>query len=308
MGILRRRGRSAGDADLPLSPLQVRRLHQLVEATLARAGIVVRPVGDELVAEGGGVYPLRDLAAECATEPTARWPGLVERHVEDVLAPGPSSLAELPDHTLLSAGVLRLVPTDSLPEGWDPDAPRVTEDLTSVVTLDLGDEALTPSASALTERAPHVPWREQARDNLRARARGMDLSHDRVAPVDDPEAGFDLLVGESGLVASTSLVLDEVLERVEEEDRGRGVLVGVPYRHQVVLRVVDGPGAARSIGPMADYLGATHAAAPGPLSPLVHWVHHDDWLPVTRAGDDGGAAEHRLAEALDPEVAQALDI
>jgi hypothetical protein len=40
----------------------------------------------------------------------------------------------------------------------------------------------------------------------------------------------------------------------------------------------------------------------------VHWVHHDDWLPVTRAGDDGGAAERRLAEALDPEVAQALDI
>lgn len=308
MGILRRRGRSAGDADLPLTPLQVRRLHQLVEAAMARAGIRVRPVGDELVAEGGGVYPLRDLAAECATEPTAQWPLLVERHVEDVLAPGPASLDELPDHTLLSAAALRLVPADAVPDGWDPDAPQVTEDLTSVVTLDLGDEALTPSAAALADRAPHVPWRRQAHDNLRTRAREMDLQHDRVAPVDDPEGGFDVVVGESGLVASTSLVLDEVLERVEEEDRGRGVLVGVPYRHQVVLRVVDGPGAARSIGHMADYVSATHAAAPGPLSPLVHWVHHEDWLPVTRAGDDGGTVERRLADALDPEVAAALDI
>jgi len=275
---------------------------------MSRVGIEVRAVGDELVAEGGGVYPLRDLAAECATEPTARWPQLVERHVEDVLAPGPASLDELPDHTLLSSAALQLVPADSLPEGWDPDAPRVTDDLTSVVTLDLGEEALTPSAAALAERAPHVPWRQQAHDNLRTRAREMDLHHEQVAPVDDPDGGFDLVVGESGLVASTSLVLDEVLERVEEEDHGRGVLVGVPYRHQVVLRVVDGPGAARSIGHMADYLGATHAAAPGPLSPLVHWVHHDDWLPVTRAGDDGEAAERRLGEALDPEVAEALDI
>lgn len=308
MGILRRRDRSAGDADLPLSPLQVRRLHQLVVSALSRAGISVRPVGDELVAEGGGVFPLRDLAAEVATEPTAQWPLLVDRHVEDVLAPGPTSLHELPDHTLLSSCALRLLPSSALPEGWDPDAPRLTDELTSVVTLDLGEAALTPSAAALAERAPHVPWRQQAHDNLRRRAREMDLQHDRVAPPDDPEGGFDLVVGESGLVASTSLVLDEVLERVEEEDRGRGVLVGVPYRHQVVLRVVDGPGASRSIPHMADYVGSTHAAAPGPLSPVVHWVHEESWLPVTRPGDDGAAVERRLAEALDPEVAEALDI
>lgn len=308
MGILRRRGRSAGDTALPLSPLQVRRLHQLVVAALARAGVRVRPVGDELVAEGGRVFPLRDLASECATEPSVAWPGLVDRHVEEVLAPGPASLDELPDHTLLSAAALQLVPTDSLPEGWDPEAPALTDDLTSVVTLDLGGEALTPRAAALAERAPHVPWRPRAEANLRERAREMELEHEHVEPVDDPDAGFEVVVGESGLVASTSLVLGDVLDRVGEADGGHGVLVGVPFRHQLVLRVVEGRGVDRSLASMADYVSATHAVAPGPISPLVHWVHHDEWLPVTHAGDDGEAVERRLAEALDPEVAAALEI
>ena len=307
MGMFRRRDESAGDADLPLSPLQVRRLHQLVVAALARVGIEVRPVGEDLVTEGGEVFPLRDLAAECATEPTDRWPRLVERYLEDLLTPG-TSLDELPDHTLLSAAALRLVPRAGLPDGWDPQAPAITEELTSVVTLDLGDEALTPSAQALADRAPHVPWRRQAHDNLRRRVREMELHHDHVAPADDPEAGFELVVGESGLVASTALVLDEVLERIEEEERGRGVLVGVPYRHQLVLRVVDGPAAGRSIAHMADYVASTHAAAPGPVSGLVHWVNEGAWVPVTRAGDDGEARGRGLPDALDPEVAAALDI
>ena len=307
MGTLGRRDGAADDADLPLSPLQVRRLHQLVVAALARAGLPVHPVGDDLVTDGGAVFPLRDLAAECATEPTGEWPDVVRRHVEGLLAPTPT-LDELPDHTLLSAAALQLVPADTLPEGWDPDAPAVTDDLTSVVTLDLGDEALTPSAAALAERAPHVPWRSRAEENLRERAREMDLHHEHVEPVDDPDAGFEVVVGESGLVASTSLVLDEVLERVEEEDTGRGVLVGVPFRHQVVLRVADGPGLGRSIASMADYVSATYAVAPGPISPLVHWVHHDQWLPVTQLGDDGDAVPPGLAGTLDPEVAEVLDI
>lgn len=308
MGMSGRRGGSRADADLPLSPLQVRRLHQLVASALARAGIQVRPVGEELVAEGGAVFPLRDLAAECATEPTGQWPQLVERHVQDVLTPGPASLDDLPDHTLLEAAALQLVPTDSLPDGWDPEAPALTDDLTSVVTLDLGDEALTPRAEALAERAPHVPWRDRAEANLRDKAREMPLQHERVEPVDDPDAGFEVVLGESGLVASTSLVLDDVLERVEEEDAGRGVLVGVPFRHQLVLRVVDGPGLARSLASMADYVSTTHALAPGPISPLVHWVHHDEWLPVTRAGDEAETGGRGLPDALDPEVAAALEI
>lgn len=308
MGLFARRGGSPGDTDLPLSPLQVRRLHQLVAAALAGAGIRVRTVGDELVAEGGAAFPLRDLAAECAAQPTGQWPQLVDRHVEDVLTPGPASLDELPDRTLLEAAALQLVPTDSLPEGWDPEAPALTDDLTSVVTLDLGGEAVTPRAEALAERAPHVPWRDRAEANLRDKAREMPLQHERVEPVDDPEAGFEVVLGESGLVASTSLVLDDVLDRVEEEDAGRGVLVGVPFRHQLVLRVVDGPGLGRSLASMADYVSTTHALAPGPISPLVHWVHHDEWLPVTRAGDDGEDAQRGPVDALDPEVAAALEI
>jgi hypothetical protein len=186
--------------------------------------------------------------------------------------------------------VLRLLPAACLPPGWDPIAPRLTAELTSVVGIDLGTEALTPSADALARRAPHLPWRERGLDNLRVRAAELPLHHER-----GPD--FDVVLGESGMTASLALVLDDLLVRTGRRDRGRGVLVGVPYRHQVVLRVVDGHVGSTTLGRMADYLRSTHAVAPGPVSPLVHWVSDGTWRSVTRAGD-----------RLDPEVAEALGI
>ena len=275
--------------DLPLSAFQARRLHQLVTEAFDERGVHVSDVGDRVVDERGRGLQLRDLASECAAEPVGRWPDLVRRHVQVAVAPGPT-LEQLTEHTLAESCVLRLVPTATLPPGWDPAAPLLTPDLTTVMGIDLGTEALTPSADALARRAPDLPWRERALDNLRVRAAELPLHH---------EAGpdFDVVLGESGLTASLALVLDDLLARTGRRDQGRGVLVGVPYRHQVVLRVVDGPVSGRALARMGDYLRSTHAVAPGPVSPLVHWVSDGTWRPVTRAGD-----------RLDPEVAEALGI
>lgn len=289
MGMFRRRTPSTPEPALPLSAFQARRLHQLVSEAFDEQGVAVHSIGDHVVDERGRGLHLRDLASECAAEPVTRWPELVRRHVGVAVTPGPT-LEQLTEHTLHESCVLRLVPTGSLPPGWDPRAPRITDELTSVVAVDLGSEALTASADALHERAPHLPWRERALANLRLRAADLPVHHE-----EGPD--FDVLVGESGLTASLALVLDEVLARIGRTDRGRGVLVGVPYRHQLVLRVVDGPVGVETVTRIGDFVRSTHSVAPGPVSPLVHWVREGTWYPVTRAD-----------EPPDPEVAEALGI
>ena len=289
MGIFSRRSPTTPDPDLPLSAFQARRLHQLVADALVEQGVEVSSLGDRVVDAGGHGFHLRDLAAECATEPVTRWREIVRKHVHGAVTPGPT-LEQLTEHTLGESAVLRLVPRASLPPDWDPAAPRITDDLVSVVAVDLGTEALMPSAEALRERAPHLPWRERAATNLRERAGSLALHHEEVD-------GFDVLVGESGLTASLALALDRALERIGAEDRGRGVLVGVPYRHQLVLSVVDGPVEAEAVTRLGDFVRSTYAVAPGPISPLVHWVRDGVWQPVTRPD-----------ERLDPEVAEALGI
>ena len=316
MGMFRRRAPVRPEPDLPLSTFQARRLYHLVADAFAEAGVVVEVFGDHAVDERGRAYGLRDLAAACATEPPTAWPEVVRRHVHAQVSPVPT-LADLDDTTLQGSSVLRLLPAALLPPDWDSSAEHVTDDLVSVVAIDLGDQALMPPADALRERAPLLPWRQLAADNLRDLAHRMPLHHEQVSPQEAPDEGFDVVVGESGLVASLALQLDALLDRLGLADRGRGVLVGAPYRHQLAIRVVDGPGAASALGHLADYVRSTYAVAPGPVTPLVHWVHEGLWRPASLTRD----LEAPLARAEDqpsghlvdpdrlhPEVAAALGI
>jgi len=316
VGMLRRRGPMRPEPDLPLSTFQARRLYRLVAEAFGEAGLVVEVLGDHVVDERGRAHRLRDLAAACATEPPAAWPQVVRRHVHAAVSPAPT-LADLDDATLEASCVLRLLPAALLPPDWDPAAEHVTEDLVSVVAIDLGDQALMPPADALRERAPLLPWRERAADNLRHLADRLPLHHEGVAPEGAPDDGFDVVVGESGLVASLALDVDALLERLWLTDHGRGVLVGAPYRHQLALRVVDGPGAVTALGHLADYTRSTYAVAPGPVTPLVHWVHEGVWRPTSSAPPQdpplARAAQQTRAgrvatERLHPEVAAALGI
>lgn len=310
MGILRRRDPAAAGSDLPLSAFQVRRLHQLVGAAFHDAGLRVERRGDHVVDERGLGFGLRDLAAVCATEPVTRWPELVRRHVSAHASPAPT-LEQLTDHSLATRCVLRIVPAAAVPPTWDPAPTRLTDDLSSVVAIHLDHEALTPSPAALAERDPRRAWRDLAAANLADLARELPVHHERVEPADEhvpgPGAGsgFDVVIGESGLTASLALALEPLLDRLGLQDHGRGVLVGVPYRHQLVLRVVDGSGAREALRRMADYVANTFAVAPGPLSGRVHWVHDGAWRPVTRAGED---PHGEGADPLHPEVAEALGI
>ncbi|WP_300528200.1 hypothetical protein [uncultured Nocardioides sp.] len=85
----------------------------------------------------------------------------------------------------------------------------------------------------------------------------------------------------------------------------------------MAIRVVDGPGAASALGHLADYVRSTYAVAPGPVTPLVHWVHEGLWRPASLTRDHGAplarAEDQPSGSLLDPdrlhpEVAAALGI
>ncbi|WP_300527923.1 dihydrofolate reductase family protein [uncultured Nocardioides sp.] len=239
--MFRRRAPVRPEPDLPLSTFQARRLYHLVADAFAQAGVVVEVFGDHAVDERGRAYGLRDLAAACATESPAAWPEVVRRHVHAEVSPVPT-LADLDDATLRSSSVLRLLPAALLPPDWDPFAEPVTDDLVSVVAIDLGDQALMPPADALRERAPLLPWRERAADNLRDLAHRLPLHHERVSPQEAPDEGFDVVVGESGLVASLALQLDALLDRL---GAGDGLPAGIGPVQSVLVEA--GPGLATAL-------------------------------------------------------------
>ena len=76
------------------------------------------------------------------------------------------------------------------------------------------------------------------------------------------------------------------LARPGEVDRGRGILVAVPDRHQLLYRVIDAPTAASALRDMFDTARWAFHEASGPLSPNVYWVRDRRWAQVTSV--DGG--------------------
>lgn len=299
-GLVPGRRRGAHPTGLPLTRRRSRRLRRLVATVFAEHGAAVEVRRDHVVDDQQRRFGLWNLAAVCATEPEDHWPELVRRHVGVLVSPGPS-LEDLEPEELEAAARLRLFEAAALPPGWHDTAPRVTEDLVSVVAIDLEDEVLTPSEGVLARHGDPALWRERGRQGLRRLLDEADpagLHHELVLP-EGPDSGFHVVLGESFFTASLALLLPELLARHDAADRGLGVLVAVPHRHQLAYRVVDGPGAATALRYLAGYAEAAYAGAPGPLSPHVHWVRGGRWVRV-----DGQATP----AGVPPEVAEALRI
>ena len=72
----------------------------------------------------------------------------------------------------------------------------------------------------------------------------------------------------------------------ELADQGRGILVAVPDRHQLLYRVIDAPTAASALREMFDAARWAFDEASGPLTPNVFWVRNRRWSQVTSV--DGG--------------------
>jgi hypothetical protein len=230
---------------------------------------------DRVESRGGTAFGLWNIAALCRGVDREDWADLVERHVESVTTPG-RTLDELSPEEVEAGLYLRLVDAGSVVEpGY---ARQVAPGLLEVLAVDLPDSVVTLSKDDLGGLGSLAELLDRGRTNLRALVAG-DVALGAVA---DSRGAYTEVTDRSFFTASLALVLPEAVERISgEHDRGRGILVAVPDRHQLLYRVIDAPDAASALRDMFDAARWAVYDASGPLSPNVFWVRNRRWSQVT---------------------------
>ena len=253
---------------------------RLVERSFASAGRDVSVHSDHVEDRGGTTFSLFNLGLLCVGAPSDDWAALIDDHVRLVTTPA-RDLSELSQQELETGLYLRLVEAASVP---DPDAVAyarvVAAGLLEVLSVDLPDSVATPTREALESRGTLGELLDRARENLLAL---LDSDGIRAEQVGDGSRGrYTAVTGDSFFTASLALLLAETIEQFSgEDDWGRGVLVAVPCRHQLLYRPINGPDAEAALHHMLENAVLGFAAEAGPLSPDVFWVRNRRWTQVT---------------------------
>lgn len=304
MGLFRRkRPPDPPDQALTFMPEpQANLLRTLVREVFAETGREVVVYADHVVDDSGGQFGLWNLAALCASEPPSQWRRIVEGHVRRITAEQPD-LDDLSDDEFRSALYLRLVEAGSLPDrGFYPYARDIGESLVELLSVDLPEMITTPPQEALAKRGDIEQLKAQGLANLR-----NVLSQPEVEVKHIQERGsgrFAVATGESFFTASLSLILPEAMAHfTDERDLGRGVLLVVPFRHQLAYHVIDGTEGAAALNNLFRWAMLGFGDAPGPLSPHVYWVRGANWEQVTRFDEEG-----RPCVDVSEELAAALEL
>ena len=262
------------DQALPaLTVNQARILRVLVKSTMTRAGRDVTVHADHFVDSDDSEYGLDSLSRSVSDLPVKDWPEVVERHLSTLQAAmrGPDEF-DVPTEELLDRTYLRLYdaaglpPVDWLSYGREP-FPGVRE----LLALDLPDTVSMFNDDRVRRHGLEV-LREAGLRNLR-----------RVVPDQHTEyEGVQLLVG-SVYVASTALVLDEVVRRTTgEQELPNGVLVAMPFRSQLLYHVPRDQSVIESLNAMASLATNGYADEVGPLSPHVYWWDNGEFQQLTK--------------------------
>lgn len=291
------------DENLPLDVDRAARLRVLVRQAFAEQGREVVVHADHMEDDEGSRFGLWNLAAVCAEADEADWPELVARHVQGLL--NPDDIERVPEAELLVSVHQRIIEAAQMTdETWHPTAPRLGEGLLVVLAVDRPEQVATPPESFWDERGGVEHWRKVGLTNLRALLDTVPLKHERITPADGI-GGFDVVMGDSFFSGSLALLLDDVLARFSPgQDTGNGVLVSVPFRHQLAWSVVEpGPQAVQALHNLFGFAAAGFSDAPGPVSPHVYWVRDGRWRQLTRVDEDGFGEL-----ALDEEAARVLGI
>jgi hypothetical protein len=256
---------------------------RLVGRSFAGAGRDVAVYPDHAVDRSGTIFRLWNIGVLCLGATPSEWRDLIDDHVRLVTTP-PRDLADLSQDELVSGLYLRLAETATVP---DPDsvgyARAVAPGLLEVLSVDLPDSVATPSPQELVSRGTIGDLLARARENLRALLADGGL---RAQPV-GARGRYTAVTSDSVFTASLALLLPETLEHFTgEDDWGRGILVAVPFRHQLLYRPIDTADAALALGHMSDAAFLGFYGEAGPLSPDVFWVRNGRWAQVTSS--EGG--------------------
>lgn len=303
MGLLRRRRPEPAEPDAAfpfLTEIEGARLRELVRSAFAEAGREVTVHADHVVDSGGQTFGLGNLAGLCHGEGASerRWRKVIREHVDRLLrmADLPSPFDVLSREEILAGTYCRLVAAEDLMEPMTGHARERAPGLFEVFALDTPEMVLFFGDDDVERLGPAEELRAAGMRNLRA------------VPIDDRDVlsrdggTVHVLGGESMFVASTLLVLPELLARQElSPDPELGVFVAVPNRHQLDFHVLRDASALPSLQVLVSWALAGFDGAPGPLVPDVYW-----WRPgridrLTRMTDEGVAVE------IGPELEDVLD-
>jgi hypothetical protein len=277
MRILKRNGRTPlYDEHLTFFTLvEAREFRRLVASAFSKVGHDVTIYPDRVESRDGTAFGLPNIAALCSGADRSEWADLVGRHVESVTTPA-RTLDDLAPEEISAGLYLRLVDAGSVPEpGY---ARQVAAGLLEVLAVDLPESVATLSKDDVAGLGSLAELLERGRANLHALVAG-DVSLGAVA---DGRGTFTAVTDRSFFTASLALVLSDAVERISgERDQGRGILVAVPHRHQLLYRVIDAPSATSALRDMFDAARWAFHDASGPLSPNVYWVRNRRWSQVT---------------------------
>jgi hypothetical protein len=278
---------------------QARDFRRIVGNSFAAVGRDVAVHVDHVEDRSGTTFGLWNIGALCAGVDMREWPDLIDDHVRRVTTPT-EDVAVL-SHDEFAAGLhLRIADVAALPNldllGY---AREVAPGLLEVLSVDLPDSVATPAGDELLAHGSIEDLVVIGRSNLRAL---LDSDTVSAETADKAGGGFTTVTGDSFFTASLALLTSETMERfTADDDFGRGALVAVPFRHQLLYRVVDGPDAGYALDRMFSIARHSFFEEPGPLSPHVYWVRNNRWIQVTslEGGKPRVHVHGKLAEAFD---------
>jgi len=279
---------------------QAARFRDYTRQGFAEAGLEVTVHADHMVDSAGRIFGLGNIAAEChnAERGEREWRRLTADHAARIVRgmDAPSAFDTMSRVELMAATYLRLMPTADLAPLQVAYATELVDGVSEVLNVDLPESVLTYLDDHVVASGPLADLRRAGLANLRT------VRFDERQTLAAPGGGqFEVLMGESMFTASTLIVLEEVLERQRlAVDPENGVLVAVPFRHQLAIHAIRDASVVPSLNGLVRFAQLGHDGGAGALSPEVFWWRAGELRRISHRGPDGTEvrADSDLTEVL----------
>ena len=279
---------------------QADRFRRTLAAAFAEHGLEVEVRLDHLVDSQGREFGLHTLATACFNDERGEraWSELTRDHARRILAAINSPATEELGSTeaVLAHVFPRLVDTLSigqLPLGYSTE---FSDGVVEVLNLDLPDSVLTLNDDHVAQHGGRSQLRAAGIRNLLGVLAGLE-----VESLSGGEASLLVMTNDSMFTASTVLVMPELLARIGVTRSERGVLVCLPFRHQVAVHEIRDASVVPSLNAMVNFALTGYKEGAGPVTPHVFWWRSGTFEQLTRS-ENG-----RLSIYVDAELQTVLD-
>ena len=269
---------------------QANRFRGVLAAGFAEQGLEVEIRLDHLVDSRGRRFGLYNPATACFNDERGEqaWGELTRDHVRRILAamdrPGE---VELQSSEAVRAHVFpRLVDVLSLAPLSVGYSVEFCDGVVEVLNLDLPDSVLTLNDDHVAQHGGRPGLRAAGIRNLLGVLPGLE-----VELMSGGEASQLVVVSDSMFTASTVLVMPELLARIGVGSSEHGVLVCMPFRHQVGVHEIRDASVVPSLDAMVRFARSGYEEGAGPVTPHIFWWRAGSFEQLTHS-QNGGIAVH----------------